>query len=304
MQNPTEGKLIVKHTFLEFVEMPQDQRKRSFTEGAIADNRTAEISSLRGDCLGDDLPQEHPLVQENRRLARENAELRILHENQRLARENAELREASVSEEFHGPQQACHRSPKSSSMKMPTHSRDPDPHQAPTISLASYILIDEDSVFHRTLSDDSPGDVPTERYTTVMLRNLPNMYTREMFIDLIDSEGFAGKYTFVYLPIDFKSHAGLGYAFVDMTTPDEALRLRQHFEGFSQWILASEKRCTVSWSHPDQQGLAAHIERYRNSPVMHKSVPEEWKPVLFSAGERTSFPRPSRKIRAPRMRPC
>jgi|Transcript_83061 hypothetical protein len=291
MQNPTEGKLIVKHTFLEFVETPQDQRKRSLTEGAIGDSRLAEDLSLHGVTL------------ENAELERENAELRhasAMQENVRLARENAELR---ALQEFHGPQQTRQKSAVDQN-GMPTHSRDSTPCQAPTISLASCVFTDDDFNRNRTLNGTCLAEIPIERYTTVMLRNLPNMYTREMFIDMLNSEGFAQEYTFVYLPIDFKTHAGLGYAFVDMTSPDEALRLRQHFEGFSQWILASEKRCTVSWSHPDQQGFSAHVERYRNSPVMHKSVPEEWKPVLFSAGERISFPRPNRKIRAPRIRPC
>eukprot|EP00913_Durusdinium_trenchii_P034625 g32394.t1 len=52
--------------------------------------------------------------------------------------------------------------------------------------------------------------------TTVMLRNLPNNYTREMFLEMLDSEGFRGSYDFVYLPCDFHRKANLGYAFVNM----------------------------------------------------------------------------------------
>ena len=44
--------------------------------------------------------------------------------------------------------------------------------------------------------------------TTVMLRNVPNNYTREMFLTLLDDHGFAGRYDFVYLPCDFKRQAG------------------------------------------------------------------------------------------------
>jgi hypothetical protein len=144
---------------------------------------------------------------------------------------------------------------------------------------------------------------PSAHYTTVMLRNLPNKYTRAMLLDMLDAEGFSGSFTFVYLPIDFKTHAGLGYAFVDLISPSEAQKLREHFEGFSRWVLASDKVCTVSWSHPEQQGHAAHVERYRNSPVMHESVPEDWKPVLFVDGRLVSFPMPTRKIRPPRLFP-
>lgn len=54
------------------------------------------------------------------------------------------------------------------------------------------------------------------------------------------------------------------------------------------------------WGGP-HQGLEAHVERYRNSPVMHEDVPDTFKPVLFANGVRISFPLPTRKLRAPRL---
>jgi len=56
--------------------------------------------------------------------------------------------------------------------------------------------------------------------------------------------------------------------------------------------------CEVSWSGP-HQGFKAHVERYRNSPVMHRSVPDAYKPIIFQDGVRQDFPRPTRKIKAP-----
>jgi len=137
--------------------------------------------------------------------------------------------------------------------------------------------------------------------TTVMLRNLPNDYKRDMLLKLLDSEGFAGRYNFVYLPMDFKRMAGLGYAFVNMETPEDAQAAWKHFSGFQQWTLQSMKVCEVAWGEP-LQGLEAHIERYRNSPVMHEEVPEEFKPVLFENGKRMTFPDPTKRIRPPRMK--
>mmetsp|Transcript_66259 Transcript_66259/g.184516 ORF Transcript_66259/g.184516 Transcript_66259/m.184516 type:complete len:452 (-) Transcript_66259:225-1580(-) len=137
--------------------------------------------------------------------------------------------------------------------------------------------------------------------TTVMLRNLPNGYSRSMLIDLINAEGFRGKYDFVYLPVDFSSQAGIGYAFVNFSSPIDAERCHAHFEGFKRWSLPSEKVCTVTWAGP-HQGLSAHMERYRNSPVMHDSVPDEWKPVVFHAGARIPFPQPTQPIRKPKIR--
>lgn len=137
--------------------------------------------------------------------------------------------------------------------------------------------------------------------TTVMLRNLPNNYNRAMVLAMLDGEGFAGKYDFLYLPIDFKSRACLGYAFVNLVDEPDVSRFWCRFDGFSNWILPSKKVCHVSWSGP-HQGLEAHIERYRNSPVMHKSVPDEYKPVVFRSGVRLDFPPPTKSTRAPRIR--
>jgi hypothetical protein len=147
---------------------------------------------------------------------------------------------------------------------------------------------------------DVDGTGP-EWKTTVMIRNMPNNYTREMLLNLVDSMGFAGTYDFAYLPVDFQSQAGLGYAFLNFISVAEALRCFSHFEGFSDWEVPSEKVCTVTWSQPTQ-GLEAHIDRYRNSPVMHHSLPFEWQPVLFQQGMRVPFPPPTKPIKTPKVR--
>lgn len=151
-------------------------------------------------------------------------------------------------------------------------------------------------------AQDEAGDVPEGPKTTVMIRNLPNNFSRAMLVKLLDSEGFQFKYDFVYLPIDFKSNASLGYAFINLVTPEEATRFWDTFEGYSNWSLPSQKVSSVNWSTP-HQGLEAHIERFRNSPVMHDSVPDENRPILLQDGQRLNFPPPTKKIRAPRVRP-
>jgi len=137
--------------------------------------------------------------------------------------------------------------------------------------------------------------------TTVMLRNMPNNYTRDMLLELVDSMGFSNCYDFAYLPVDFKSQAGLGYAFINFISSAEAMRCFDNFEGFSGWKVPSDKVCTVTWGSP-YQGLEAHIERYQNSPVMHHSIPDEWKPVLVQQGERIAFPAPTKPIKTPKVR--
>jgi hypothetical protein len=149
--------------------------------------------------------------------------------------------------------------------------------------------------------EDADGEGDSREWrTTVMLRNMPNNYTRDMLLDLVNSMGFSGCYDFAYLPVDFKSQAGLGYAFINFISTAEAQRCFECFEGFSEWKVPSEKVCTVTWGSP-YQGLEAHIERYQNSPVMHQSIPDEWKPVLLENGRRVPFPAPTKAIKTPKM---
>jgi len=150
-----------------------------------------------------------------------------------------------------------------------------------------------------------PGEKPrrqkADARTTLMLRNLPNSYSRAMFLEMLDEEGFAGDYDFVYVPIDFSRGCGLGYAFVNLARPADVPRFRAHFDGFSGWKLRTSKVCQVTWSDRDQ-GLKANVRRYRNSPVMHESVPDGYKPVLFSDGARVPFPEPRGRLVRPSAR--
>mmetsp|Transcript_98058 Transcript_98058/g.245658 ORF Transcript_98058/g.245658 Transcript_98058/m.245658 type:complete len:448 (+) Transcript_98058:83-1426(+) len=157
------------------------------------------------------------------------------------------------------------------------------------------------AVFGNHLDMNDNGETDEAFKTTVMIRNLPNSYSRQLLLDLLDSEGFMGRYDFVYLPIDFTSAVNLGYAFIDLVSPADAHTFIEHFTGFSRWCVGSEKVCVVSWSSP-HQGLEQHVERYRSSPVMHPNIPEDWKPLIFMNGVRVPFPPPTKHIKAPKVR--
>jgi hypothetical protein len=146
-----------------------------------------------------------------------------------------------------------------------------------------------------------PEQDPDAPKTTVMLRNMPNNQTRKMLLELLDREGFQAEFDFVYLPMDFKTRASLGYAFVNFTSAETANRAFSTFDGFTRWPIPSRKVCGVGWSGP-HQGFEAHVDRYRNSPVMHEEVPDTFKPIILSMGVRVPFPPPSKKLRAPRIR--
>eukprot|EP00438_Fugacium_kawagutii_P021268 Skav220189 [mRNA] locus=scaffold1074:174858:184177:- [translate_table: standard] len=69
-----------------------------------------------------------------------------------------------------------------------------------------------------------------EPYTTVMLRNIPNKYTREMLIKQLSQE-FSGEFDFMYLPIDFKNKCNVGYGFINFRTQDSCERFIGLFHG-------------------------------------------------------------------------
>ncbi|KAE8662573.1 Xylulose kinase-1 isoform 1 [Hibiscus syriacus] len=74
--------------------------------------------------------------------------------------------------------------------------------------------------------------------TTVMIKNIPNRYTREMLKDFLDQhcmdmnrkygvaddEPSFSAFDFLYLPIDFTTKSNKGYAFVNFTNPRAARR--------------------------------------------------------------------------------
>eukprot|EP00401_Gymnodinium_catenatum_P076544 CAMPEP_0117467908 /NCGR_PEP_ID=MMETSP0784-20121206/5902_1 /TAXON_ID=39447 /ORGANISM="" /LENGTH=333 /DNA_ID=CAMNT_0005261899 /DNA_START=30 /DNA_END=1030 /DNA_ORIENTATION=- len=142
----------------------------------------------------------------------------------------------------------------------------------------------------------TPGKSVDSR-TTIMLRNLPNNYSREMLLDLLDRLGYMGKFDFLYLPIDFGSKAALGYAFINLVSESFVPEFWRTFDGFSRWDIPTKKHCMVSWSTV-VHGLAANVQRYRNSPVMHCSVRDDFKPVVFEQGGAGRFSSANEKSEA------
>lgn len=137
--------------------------------------------------------------------------------------------------------------------------------------------------------------------TTLVLKNLPLNYRRNMLLHMLDNEGFRGLYNFVYLPIDFNTGASLGYAFVNIVDPSVVPMFWITFDGYDRWMFRSSKVCLVTWCKwaKPHQGVKVLIERFRNSPVMRDMVPDECKPALFLDGVRVAFPAPTKKLPEP-----
>jgi len=103
---------------------------------------------------------------------------------------------------------------------------------------------------------------------------------------MLDKAGLKGLYDFVYLPMDFKKGKVFGHLIVNFVSNESAEQANFHFAGAG---------ATIEWSE-QHQGLDALIQRYRNSPIMHPTMPEASKPLIFSEGFVVPFPAPTEEI--------
>jgi hypothetical protein len=157
-------------------------------------------------------------------------------------------------------------------------------------------------------TDCSPVDFSCPHQSaslSVNLKNLSSDCTLNTVLETLDREGFLGYYDFVHVPISFVTKKPVGYAQVNLCDHASALRLCQHFQGFRDWASSTNtidsSGCRANLD-TGSQGLHSLIERYRNSPLMHPNVPQDYKPAIFRNGQRVCFPAPTARIKAPRVR--
>lgn len=90
--------------------------------------------------------------------------------------------------------------------------------------------------------------------TTVMLRNIPNKYTRAALLVALSDHGFdPATCNNLYLPMDTESGCNLGYAFLNFVSHGHALEFKTLFDGCRLPSSGSRKVCSVVWAN--KQGL-------------------------------------------------
>ncbi|KAK1307823.1 Protein terminal ear1 [Acorus calamus] len=117
--------------------------------------------------------------------------------------------------------------------------------------------------------------------TSLMIKNIPNRYTRAMLLEWLDEHcrdendkatqfsALSGlplttsQYDFVYLPIDFKNKCNLGYAFVNFTSDVGARRLHQSMNGLKWKHFESKKVCCITCARI--QGKAGFEKNFMGS---------------------------------------
>lgn len=96
--------------------------------------------------------------------------------------------------------------------------------------------------------------------TTLMVRNVPNLYSQIDLIEELNELGFTGAFDFLYMPVDKASKASVGYAFVNFISPGWALRCETLVQGHKFTRHGKNKEASISVAH--MQGLAANITYY------------------------------------------
>lgn len=134
-------------------------------------------------------------------------------------------------------------------------------------------------------------------YTTVMFRNIPNKYTRDMLVKQLESEPtLQGTYDFVYMPIDFKNQCNVGYAFINFRTTEACESFLGCYHKFDVGKGLSKKVAEVTPARV--QGYEENVQRLRNSPVMLELTQKpEWMPLIWDEnGQTVPFPEPERPL--------
>ncbi|XP_010499455.1 PREDICTED: protein MEI2-like 5 [Camelina sativa] len=112
--------------------------------------------------------------------------------------------------------------------------------------------------------------------TTLMIKNIPNKYTSKMLLAAIDEKN-QGTYNFLYLPIDFKNKCNVGYAFINMLSPELIIPFYEAFNGKKWEKFNSEKVASLAYARI--QGKSALIAHFQNSSLMNEDM--RCRPIIF-----------------------
>jgi hypothetical protein len=125
------------------------------------------------------------------------------------------------------------------------------------------------------------GEIEKQNITTLMIRNIPNLYTRSMLMEELDSLNFNQEYDFIYLPIDKSTQWNVGYAFVNFVSSSAAMRCinvmpNYQFHCFEH---GSNKVAQISIAHI--QGLERNSEYYSNTAVQAAKI-QSHRPLVLA----------------------
>jgi len=125
-----------------------------------------------------------------------------------------------------------------------------------------------------------------EDFKTVMLRHLPNKYSRQMLQDRLDALGFKDEYDLLYLPIDSRNKCNIGYAFVNFRTNDGVTKCFREFQGVesTKCLPGYNSNKIVEVTPARVQGLEANVRHMQTSAVVQQLQDKpDWMPIVLDS---------------------
>jgi len=101
----------------------------------------------------------------------------------------------------------------------------------------------------------------TDLRTTLMIKNIPNKYTINTFLDEINVL-FKNKYDLFYLPIDYNNKCNLGFAFINFVNSFYIIEFYNLYIGKKWKYFNSEKKCDLLYAKiQGKRDLIKHFEK-------------------------------------------
>jgi hypothetical protein len=160
--------------------------------------------------------------------------------------------------------------------------------EAPCKPRWSDISDDDSTDVDSSSRSDESSESDSEERTTLLLKRLSKGMRCAELLALLRRLDLRPSVDFIYLPLDLQKNVAFGFAFVNLTSHEAAVQAKEQL---------GSSGIEVEWCA--QQGLATHVERYRNSPIMHASVAKDAQPRLLSCDGMLPFPEPSVELQAP-----
>merc|ERR1719282_2232966 len=134
-----------------------------------------------------------------------------------------------------------------------------------------------------TKFDIFPQNIKNEQdtRTTVMVRNIPKTCTREIFVDVLARCGLKDKYSFLYMPFDKRWAIHCGFAFVNLKTPQDVLRLHEFTQSDIWGSLGTRQNgASPVLSYARLQGHERLVQHFYPSAVM-RDLDERKRPLFL-----------------------
>ena len=127
-----------------------------------------------------------------------------------------------------------------------------------------------------------------DRRTSIMIKNIPNKFTGELLLNIID-QNFKGAYNIFILPTDNNKYKNFGYAFINFTNSYYIPYFYFLFNGKMWSSTNSQKVCEITYSKiQGKKGLISHYQGkiiFQNDSIKNNSelkfiMPNDYK-LLF-----------------------